>query len=481
MVSAFAISPPSYAIKATRGSLIHETVTLQKEIYQLNQDVTISVLSYGDLKDVFQISEPSFVIPAGQIGKVYELNGRVGENIPNGKHQVQVTFRMEDSANADIARITGEAGASAQVQKQLALFLDLDVTGDQITSYEFVSAKISNTEVGLPFLLTAQFKNTGTVAWKPDQIYVKLVPTEGAAAVYEFRIPVKKYVNPSATFDYLLEQIHSLPIGRYKGTATAVEQGVLTKQQEIPPFFVSALGTSAMKLQIKYVMSDRGVYLVQDEVAAEVLTENLGTIRTLAIVTVDLYRDDTKVDTQVSQPFMIEKADTGLVRFAFKNVEGGAYQIRAHVDYAGKTTQIALKDFSVVERPPTMVASKGGNLLDAISGSAQTSALLPLKLALGRVASWLSMSYCVPAPYWLIVLLLIIILILLITLLLNAYRRREDRLRAERLARIAKNTEQTSLSNGNAQGLYSAPSTPPSAVDPQQHDDVKPPTPPTSN
>ena len=480
-VFAFAITPPSTSIRVAKGSSFHVTVSLQKETSLLAKDVPVSMYVNGEFQDVITLEQPRFVIPAGQLWMQYDVRGHVGQSLPNGTQTIVIFFREEQPDQVIATDSTAAINNGAHLIMQLSLKLLLDVTGDQISSSDFLSAKMDDTEASLPLLLQAQFLNTGTVLWKPEQVNIKLQSVSGTGQVYEFQFPITELIDPSVTYTYKLSQKHQLPLGRYKGTATAIGQNITPVERDIAPFNVLAENSFATKLQIKYVMSDRGVYLVKDEVSAEVLTENVGTIRTLAVVTADLYLDGVKIDTQVSQPLMIEKADTGLVRFSYKDVQKGTYQIRAHVDYAGKTTAVALKDFSVVDRPPVMIASKEGNLLDVISSSAQTVTPLAFKVALARIGAWLGMSYCIPAPYWLIVLLLIIIIVLLILLLLNAYRRRQERLRSERLARIVQSTEQKTVVNSNVQNVYSVPQTPSTVTDPEKHDDGGPKNPTQQN
>lgn len=416
VVQAFGISPPTLTINAARGTRITAEVLLQKDISDLNKDVSITVKTSSDPLGVVTLEGQGFVIPAGQLQRMYPVRALIGQDVPNGEHRVKVVFLLESASSQGAIGGTSAATAASSLRRQLPLVLKIAVSGQQVTSIEFISAKIPPLESDDPMLLQAEFKNTGNVSWKPDAVLVRIYREDDPTkVVFEYTAPVTEYIDPSMLFEYDLVFPHTLGQGRYFGKAFAIEGGKPTQERPIAPFEILAPDTLAKKLEVISVTPDKETYSTDEQQTVEVAVMNTGAVRTSMTVTTSLYKDGVLLSTQVSDPQFVEKGETSLTRVVFKDLAPGNYEVRAYADYSGKTTPILTHTFVIKERPALVPVQPTSSLgvISALPGIVAGDAV--------RSLSWFQLSMCLCIPYWL---LLLILLLLLIAYLLYRYLKR---------------------------------------------------------
>ncbi len=335
----FGVGPSEIAIgNALRGGEYERSITLHNMYeYALGCELSasdemkgwVSFYRQDDLTTPINI----VTIPAEQSTQIRAVF-KIPQDAANGTHTSNI-----------LAETVPAPGAGQTVNLQLSVSVTIEVTGTQLLIGEVRSITTRDIEIDYPLRIKVEFKNTGNVKAKP-QIDVGI--TKGGKAIdgisfakttvdVEAREVIKvewKTTGREIRDDYVANVVVSLG-----GSILATKQ---------LPFEILPTGTLTRWGQLTE-LSYEGQLEIDRVVKIMATFKNTGEIDTFAKFVGEVYKDGELIEIINSDQILVEVKESDVLKAYLKLNDFGSYNIRGHVVYDGKTTDVKDISFEVLE------------------------------------------------------------------------------------------------------------------------------------
>lgn len=331
-VHAISVSPPVIEAPQVLRGMGQKASTIIGRIPSEVGELTLSVSTRGEFAS-YILFEPTFIIPAGELNRVYEFTID-GATAPVGTYQVPMTFSL--AAAKPVA--SSAVGQSMSVITGATIFINFTVTGDQIVSYTFDNLNISAMESDDAPILEFSMTNTGNVDWKPQGAKVILTNIFDAAAIVEDFIPGEKFslIAPGESSRQNISLSKILAEGSYKAVADISYAdgvvGTLSSQE----FTVVAPGSLLQAGSLMTATAPKSNFDIGSRIPVNASFLNTGEVPLRGVFTVEVSRDGTYEDIIVGDEFTLGVAETADLSVMVSPKGTGEYSLKSYVKFANR-------------------------------------------------------------------------------------------------------------------------------------------------
>lgn len=289
-----------------------------------------SWVSFHEMADPYRPIE-SITLVSDQASFLLKI--RVPQDAPNGEHRAAVLLQCGADGRSVVLGVEAD--------------LTVTVTGTQILAGEVRGISTRDVETGYPQRTKVQFRNTGNVVAIP-QINVEITK-DGAFIATVTSAEAEVRIESLETIEVEWDTTGTEP-GDYVAHVSVSLDGEVIATKEVA-FEILPVGTLTRKGTLAD-LSSSGQPLPGRVMIIEATFINTGQIDAKAKFVGEVYRAGELVDTIESEEILIPVGSSDILKSYLKVESPGNYNIKGHVIYEGKRTEVKEISFEVALAQP---------------------------------------------------------------------------------------------------------------------------------
>jgi hypothetical protein len=340
---AIGISPPKIIISSIlRDTTQQRKVTLVRSPSE-TEDFVIKAQAGGPFAHYLKTPE-TFFFPANKESVEY-LFEITPSNAAIGEYEIPLVLTYTPAIKEKESQ-----GNSIGVLRGVKVLIQFTVGGEQILEYTASDLSVSDTEVGMPLIVSYAASNTGNTDWKSEKIQflfadIKNLSNITQATVEGDQIPV---VKPGAQGERVaLELSTPLIVGTYTVKANFFPPKETLDELSSKSFIVFPQGTLRQSGELLSIKTNKLIYLPDEKIKLEAEFKNTGSIRLRGALTTEISKGNTLLDILRSDEVVIERGETSTFNKIFTFNEPGKYTLSSLIEYGNKKTKPEIIKISV--------------------------------------------------------------------------------------------------------------------------------------
>jgi len=260
------------------------------------------------------------------------------------------TYDVKIKAIATLApQDKSDQGSVSRSEVGATLGLTFSITGEEISSYTIDQTIIQSTEENIPFGFTYRISNTGNVAARPDQIYIRFTDQADKDNIIEEIVSGEDlpFTEPfqSEDVDVLLKT--KLITGKY-WTEFGFYQGEEVVYEREDAFLqVFPEGTLSEEGELTLFSADKEQYALNELAIFKGEFTNTGTTGINATLLVDLKHEGVRLEILKSEPVFVLPGKVAKISLEKRLSEEGKYEAEGSITFGISQTASSTVEFQV--------------------------------------------------------------------------------------------------------------------------------------
>lgn len=380
LVSAVGVSPSMVVVENVANG-----ISLTRSVNITRTDVAslgyFTVQAMGDGARYIELTKKEFYIPAGKKSGEYFFNIKpVGAQ--NGDHEAKLLFTQQAPPSVNKA-----GGSTVAVRSGVLATVQFTITDREVKKIVINSVTVSDTELGLPLMVTYWGENEGNVDLRPTKIVAKINDRTDPTHVIE-SVVQSSDIELIAPFERKMISVsfnEPLSLGEYKINIDFYVDNEVIYSVEGLDFQVLPQGTLKQTAEFKSFISSASRVRPNELVKFDALVKNSGEIGLQPTLYVEIKQGDKLVDLLKSDKKILYKNQEAVLFVTFRPQEEGEYTADAYIEYGTKQSEHKVVAFTVSQNAT------------ATNGVSAKKYLIGGVLLLAAVVIWLMKKFLLKA------------------------------------------------------------------------------------